>query len=140
MAIRCGRTAVLAASRPGRLRHRDGETIRQGFSRSRPGTSRALTSVVTGTALWPKSVLWIEDAQRRSAVYRDHPTLGKAYHVATPRRCSSCSDLEDGYWYHAHPRTKGTAGYPDAIWDRPYIKNDRYLGVAYKMGMGIDLS
>ena len=35
------------------------------------------------------------------------------------------------------PRTKGTAGYPDAIWDGPYIKNDRYLGVAYKMGMGI---
>ena len=41
---------------------------------------------------------------------------------------------------HAHPRTKGTTGYPDPIFDKPYVKNDRYLGVAFKPGMGQDIS
>ena len=68
------------------------------------------------------------------------PKLGKAYHVGNTEEMQRLLDEEDGYWYHAHPRTKGTAGYPDAIWDGPYVKNDRYLGVAYKLGMGIDLS
>src|SRR5207249_3860361 len=49
-------------------------------------------------------------------------------------------DAEGAYWYHAHPRTKSTAGYPDLIFDKPYVKNDRYLGVAFKPGMGMDLS
>ena len=44
------------------------------------------------------------------------------------------------YWYHAHPRTKGTTGYPDLIYDKACTKNDRYLGVAFKPGMGMDLS
>src|SRR5207249_7247948 len=28
----------------------------------------------------------------------------------------------------------------DLIWDKPYVKNDRYLGVAFKPGMGQDNS
>ena len=49
-------------------------------------------------------------------------------------------DAEGGYWYHAHPRTKSTAGFPDAAWGTPYLRNDRYLGVAFKPGMGQDNS
>jgi len=49
-------------------------------------------------------------------------------------------DAENGYWYHAHPRTKSTAGFPDATWNTQYLKNDRYLGVAFKPGMGQDNS
>ena len=40
----------------------------------------------------------------------------------------------------AHPRTKNTAGYPDLIFDKTYVKNDKYLGVAFKPGMGQDNS
>jgi hypothetical protein len=49
-------------------------------------------------------------------------------------------DAENGYWHHAHPRTKGTPGVPEAIVDNPRVRSDRYLGVAFKPGMGIDLS
>ena len=49
-------------------------------------------------------------------------------------------DAEGAYWYTAHPRTKSSAGYPDAYWDKPYTRNDRYLGIAFKPGMGMDLS
>jgi hypothetical protein len=49
-------------------------------------------------------------------------------------------DAEGGYWFHAHPRTKGTTGYPDALFQKPWLKNDRYMGIAFKTGMGEDLS
>ena len=49
-------------------------------------------------------------------------------------------EAENGYWFHAHPRTKGTTAYPDAIKDKDWVRNDRYLGVAFKPGMGVDLS
>ncbi len=91
-------------------------------------------------ALWPKSVLWTRTRAANEPYTATDPKLGKVYHVGNAEEMQRLFDDEDGYWYHAHPRTKGTAGYPDAIWDGPYVKNDRYLGVAYKMGMGIDLS
>ncbi len=91
-------------------------------------------------ALWPKSVLWNRTRAADAPFSATDPKLGKYYNVGSSEDMQRLFDQEDGYWYHAHPRTKGTAGYPDAIWDGPYVKNDRYLGLAYKMGMGMDLS
>jgi hypothetical protein len=65
---------------------------------------------------------------------------GKVYHTGNAADVQQMMDAEGAYWYHAHPRTKGTTGYPDLIFDKPYVKNDRYLGVAFKPGMGMDLS
>ena len=59
---------------------------------------------------------------------------------ATPTTMQQLLDAEGGYWYHAHPRTKSTAGFPDATWGTKYLKSDRYLGVAFKPGMGQDNS
>jgi hypothetical protein len=89
---------------------------------------------------WPKVVLWSKTREASQTFASTDPKFGKVYHVGDAKEMQQLLDAEGGYWYHAHPRTKGTAGYPDAIWDRDYVKNDRYLGVAYKMGMGIDLS
>ena len=68
------------------------------------------------------------------------PVYGKVYHTGSAEDVQQMMDAEGAYWYHAHPRTKGTTGYPDLIFDKPYVKNDRYLGVAFKPGMGMDLS
>src|SRR5688572_32867332 len=68
------------------------------------------------------------------------PGFGKVYHTGSPTDVQQMLDAENGYWFHAHPRTKGTTGYPDAILDKPWIKNDRYLGIAFKPAMGDDLS
>jgi hypothetical protein len=68
------------------------------------------------------------------------PVYGKVYHTGNAEDVQAMLDAEGGYWYHAHPRTKGTTGYPDLILDKPYVKNDRYLGVAFKPGMGQDNS
>ena len=68
------------------------------------------------------------------------PTYGKVYHTGNAEKVQQLLDAEGGYWYHAHPRTKSTAGFPDATWGTKYLKNDRYLGVAFKPGMGQDNS
>ena len=66
--------------------------------------------------------------------------MGKAYHTGSTTDVQQMLDAENGYWFHSHPRTKGTTGYPDAIFDKPWVKNDRYLGIAFKPAMGDDLS
>ncbi len=68
------------------------------------------------------------------------PKYGKVYHTGSAEAMQGMMEAEDAYWYTAHPRTKSSAGYPDAYWDKPFVKSDRYLGVAFKPGMGMDLS
>jgi hypothetical protein len=67
-------------------------------------------------------------------------TYGKVYHVGSADDVQRMLEAEDAYWYTAHPRTKSSAGYPDAYQDKPFTRSDRYLGLAFKPGMGMDLS
>jgi hypothetical protein len=102
--------------------------------------------------LWPKNVFWSKTsrvgggggqaAQPSGALpfVEDDPTYGRVYHTGNAENMQRLLDAEGGYWYHAHPRTKSTAGFPDATWGTPYLKSDRYLGVAFKPGMGQDNS
>ena len=65
---------------------------------------------------------------------------GNVYHVGSVEDAQRMLEAEDAYWYTAHPRTKSSASHPDAYWDEPFAKSDRYLGIAFKPGMGMDLS
>jgi hypothetical protein len=102
--------------------------------------------------MWPKPVYWSKvnvpggrGGGAATAVpvpfTENDPTYGKVYHAGNNAAdVQKILDAEGGYWYHAHPRTKSTAGFPDATWDTSYLKSDRYLGVAFKPGMGQDNS
>jgi hypothetical protein len=103
--------------------------------------------------MWPKSVFWSKPgsigggrgAAPGAAVTplpftENDPTYGTVYHTGDAEKMQRLLDAEGGYWYHAHPRTKSTAGFPDATWGTKYLKSDRYLGVAFKPGMGQDNS
>jgi hypothetical protein len=91
--------------------------------------------------MFPKrNVYWSKVRQPGQSFVENDPVYGKVYHTGNAEEVQQMLDAEGGYWYHAHPRTKGTTGYPDMIFDKPYVKNDRYLGVAFKPGMGMDLS
>jgi hypothetical protein len=108
--------------------------------------------------MWPKNVFWSktnrtggggrgggapvqEGASVTTLPFTENdPTYGKVYHTGNADAMQQLLDAEGGYWYHAHPRTKSTAGFPDATWGTKYLKNDRYLGVAFKPGMGQDNS
>jgi hypothetical protein len=90
--------------------------------------------------LFPKPVYWSKVRTPGQSFVENDPVYGKVYHTGNAEEVQQMMDAEGAYWYHAHPRTKSTAGYPDFIFDKPYVKNDRYLGVAFKPGMGQDNS
>jgi len=90
--------------------------------------------------MWPKDVYWTKMRKEGQPFVEEVPEYGKVYHTGSAADVQAMMDAEGAYWYHAHPRTKNTAGYPDLIFDKPYAKNDRYLGVAFKPGMGQDNS
>ena len=98
--------------------------------------------------MFPKNVFWSKPNRVNAEpgtptllpFVEDDPTYGKVYHTGNAENMQRLLDAEGGYWYHAHPRTKSTAHFPDATWDTAYLKDDRYLGVAFKPGMGQDNS
>jgi hypothetical protein len=90
--------------------------------------------------MFPKNVYWSKVRTAGQPFTENVPGYGKAYHTGSTTDVQQMLDAENGYWFHAHPRTKGTTGYPDAIFDKPWVKNDRYLGIAFKPAMGDDLS
>jgi hypothetical protein len=90
--------------------------------------------------MFPKNVYWSKVRTPGQPFSEDVPGYGKAYHTGSTSDVQQMLDAENGYWFHSHPRTKGTTGYPDAIFDKAWVKNDRYLGIAFKPAMGDDLS
>src|SRR5438552_865901 len=90
--------------------------------------------------MFPRNVYWSKVRRPGQPLTEKDPVYGTAYHTGSTDDVQKMLDAENGYWYHAHPRTKGTTGYPDLIFDKAWTKNDRYLGVAFKPGMGMDLS
>jgi hypothetical protein len=90
--------------------------------------------------LFPKNVYWTKRRDPGQPFTENLQGFGKVYHTGSTEDVQRMLDAENGYWFHAHPRTKGTTGYPDAIFDKPWVRNDRYLGVAFKPGMGQDMS
>jgi hypothetical protein len=90
--------------------------------------------------LFPKNVYWSKVRTPEQPFTETVQGYGKVYHTGSTSDVQQMLDAENGYWFHSHPRTKGTTGYPDAIFDKPWVKNDRYLGIAFKPAMGDDLS
>ncbi|MBI4476158.1 MAG: hypothetical protein HY654_03235, partial [Acidobacteria bacterium] len=90
--------------------------------------------------MFPKTVYWTKVRNAGQPFTENLPGFGTVYHTGSTADVQQLLDAENGYWFHSHPRTKGTTGYPDAIVDKPWVKNDRYLGIAFKPGMGDNLS
>jgi hypothetical protein len=90
--------------------------------------------------MFPKNVYWTKVRHPGQPFTEELPGFGKVYHTGSTTDVQQMLDAENGYWFHSHPRTKGTTGYPDAIMDKAWVKNDRYLGIAFKPAMGDDLS
>ena len=57
---------------------------------------------------------------------------GKVYHTTTAANELDMLKQEDGLWWQTHPRTKGSAGYPDASRGKDFFDSDRNLGGSYQ--------
>ena len=137
----------LHANDPGPLRFKDQKDYREATRRASDSdfliTPWEEPSAYFGghyNIMFPKNVYWSKVRQPGQPFTENDPAYGKVYHTGNAEDVQTMLDAEGAYWYHAHPRTKGTTGYPDLIFDKPWTKNDRYLGGAFKPGMGMDLS
>ncbi len=71
--------------------------------------------------MFPKrAVYWSKVRQPGQPFTETDPVYGKVYHTGSAEDVQAMMDAEGAYWYHAHPRTKGTTGYPDMIFDKPW--------------------
>jgi hypothetical protein len=80
----------------------------------------------------PRPVLWSHVRTAGQQFTENDSQYGKTYHVDTPADELNMLRQENGLMWQAHPRTKGSAGYPDAVRDQAHFLSDRFLGGSYQ--------
>lgn len=91
------------------------------------------------TTVFPRPVYWTLVRNEGQSFVEQHPEFGKVYHVRDAKEELEMLRLEKGYVWQAHPRTKGSSGYPEAIRETPHFQSDRYLGASFQ-SLPADLS
>jgi hypothetical protein len=71
---------------------------------------------------------------------QEDPTYGRVYRVTTADEMMEMLARENGIVFMPHARTKGSTGYPDAIKNTAHFNHERYGGLGWRWGMGLDLS
>lgn len=64
---------------------------------------------------------------------------GRVYHTSTAANEFELLKKESGLVWQTHPRTKGSAGYPDATRTTDFFNSDRFLGGSFQ-SLPVDLS
>lgn len=83
-------------------------------------------------SFFPKPVYWTLDRKEGQPFVENDPKLGKIYHVGSQEDVLKLMEDEKGLMWTAHPRIKGSYGFPDKHKDAPFFKSDRFLGGAWK--------
>ncbi|MES1258204.1 MAG: hypothetical protein ABUS51_07230 [Acidobacteriota bacterium] len=65
--------------------------------------------------------------------------FGQVFHTATAATELNLLNQEHGLVWQTHPRTKGSAGYPDAVREKDFFRSERFLGASYQ-SLPVDLS
>ena len=69
----------------------------------------------------------------------DLAPYGKVYHTTTAATELILLNRQHGLVWQTHPRTKGSAGYPDAVREKDFFQSDRFLGASFQ-SLPVDLS
>tara|TARA_B100000700_G_C14881942_1_gene778511 strand:+ start:15 stop:800 length:786 start_codon:yes stop_codon:yes gene_type:complete len=83
--------------------------------------------------------MWVLKRAKGKPFIEEHPKYGRVYHVGSAQEVLKMMQLENGLMWSAHPRIKGSTGYPDRYREETFFKSDHYLGGAWK-AMPADLS
>lgn len=83
-------------------------------------------------SFFPKPVYWTLDRKQGQPFVEEDSTLGKVYHVGSQEDVLNLMKAEQGLMWTAHPRIKGSYGFPDKHKDTPFFRSDRFLGGAWK--------
>ena len=90
-------------------------------------------------SFFPRPVMWVLKRAKDKPFIEEHPEYGRVYHVGSAGEVLKMMELEKGLMWAAHPRIKGSTGYPDRYREETFFKSDHYLGGAWK-AMPADLS
>ncbi len=90
-------------------------------------------------AFFPKPVYWVMSRKPDQAFEADDPVYGHVYHIGDTAAMLQLLKKESGLAWTAHPRTKGSTGYPDRYKNADFFRSDRWLGGAWK-ALPADLS
>lgn len=91
------------------------------------------------TMTLPKPVYWSHVRQPGQKFIEQTPQYGSVYHVGSAAEELEMLRRENGFVWQAHPRTKGSSGYPDASRETAHFRSDRFLGASFQ-SLPVDLS
>lgn len=89
--------------------------------------------------VFPHPVFWQQGRKPDMPFESADEKYGKVYRISNAEDMWKMIKAEGGFAYQTHPRTKGSTGYPDKIFDTPYFKDSSYIGTGWK-AMPSDLS
>lgn len=84
------------------------------------------------TTVFPRPVYWSHTRKADQPFEEQHPDYGKVNHVGSAADELELLRREGGLMWQAHPRTKGSTGFPDAVRHQPHYLSDRFLGASYQ--------
>lgn len=90
-------------------------------------------------SFFPKPVYWVLNRAGGQPFSEQLPGYGTVYHVGSADDVFELMQKEHGLMWTAHARIKGSRGFPDAYWEKPFFRSERFLGAAWK-AMPADLS
>ena len=82
--------------------------------------------------LFPRPVYWIMSRKDGQQFLSRDSVYGDVYRVANSTEMLDLLNRENGLAWTAHPRTKGSTGFPDKYKDSAFFKSDRFFGAAWK--------
>lgn len=89
--------------------------------------------------VFPKPVYWNMDRKESGALTSSDPKYGTVYATRDSADVFEMVKRENGLVYTAHPRTKGSMGFPDKYKDTSFFRHPTFLGTGFKQ-MPADLS
>ena len=90
-------------------------------------------------SFFPRPVYWTFGREAGQLFKEEHKTYGAVYHVGNADDVLRLMQAENGLMWTAHPRIKGSMGFPDNYRAQNFFLSDRFLGGAWK-AMPADLS
>jgi hypothetical protein len=80
----------------------------------------------------PRPIYWSHVKAPGQQFVENDPKYGKVYHIGSKEEELDMLKREGGLMWQAHPRTKGSTGYPDAVKDSVHFLSDRFLGGSFQ--------
>ncbi len=83
-------------------------------------------------SLFPKPVNWVLNRNADQPFVQEVAGVGTVYHVGSADEVLKLFEAENGLAWTAHPRVKGSTGFPDDYKTADFFNSDIFLGGAWK--------